>query len=192
MSRAHAVAPMVGADAPFRGPVQGVRPPAPRVPRRSVRPATSCYLERAMLLWPRLDRAKIRKVADDPARIAEIVERRTSQPFDVILAMLTKQSAAAHGPDGRGIRLRLRTRRRLPRRTAHRPERGRQRDPGSGPAAGLTLGRTRRIDHLPRSLARNGESRFAATCCRRVFSGGSARFPAIRLFWEASGSARPT
>jgi hypothetical protein len=44
-----------------------------------------------MLLWPRLDRAKIRKVAGDPVRIAEIVERRTSQPFDVILAMLTKQ-----------------------------------------------------------------------------------------------------
>ena len=45
-----------------------------------------------MLLWPRLDRARIRKVADDPIRIAEIVERRTSQPFDVILAMLTRQS----------------------------------------------------------------------------------------------------
>jgi hypothetical protein len=47
-----------------------------------------------MLLWPRLDRAKIRRVADDPARIAEIVERRTSQPYAVILAMLTRQ---AHG-----------------------------------------------------------------------------------------------
>jgi hypothetical protein len=44
-----------------------------------------------MLLWPRLDRAKIRRVADNPTRIAEIVERRTSQPFDVILAMLTRQ-----------------------------------------------------------------------------------------------------
>jgi hypothetical protein len=47
-----------------------------------------------MLLWPRLDRARIRKVADDPSRIAEIVERRTSQPFAVILAMLTRQSPA--------------------------------------------------------------------------------------------------
>lgn len=45
-----------------------------------------------MLLWPRLDRAKLRKVADDPARIAEMVERRTSQPYDVILAMLTRQT----------------------------------------------------------------------------------------------------
>jgi hypothetical protein len=51
-----------------------------------------------MLLWPRLDRAKIRKVADDPKRIAEIVERRTSQPYDVILAMLTRQPPPPTGP----------------------------------------------------------------------------------------------
>jgi hypothetical protein len=45
-----------------------------------------------MLLWPRLDRARVRKVADNPARIAELVSRRTSQPYDVILAMLTRQT----------------------------------------------------------------------------------------------------
>jgi hypothetical protein len=45
-----------------------------------------------MLLWPRLDRAKLRKIADDPTRIAEIVGRRTSQPYDAILAMLTRQT----------------------------------------------------------------------------------------------------
>ncbi|MGD0861616.1 MAG: hypothetical protein ABSA21_02510 [Candidatus Limnocylindrales bacterium] len=44
-----------------------------------------------MLLWPRLDRAKLRRIANDPARIAELVERRTAQPYDVILAMLTRQ-----------------------------------------------------------------------------------------------------
>jgi hypothetical protein len=43
-------------------------------------------------LWPRLDRSKISRVADDPNRIAEIIERRTSQPLDVILAMLTRQA----------------------------------------------------------------------------------------------------
>jgi hypothetical protein len=43
-------------------------------------------------LWPRLDRSKISRVADDPTRIAEIIERRTSQPLDVILAMLTRQA----------------------------------------------------------------------------------------------------
>jgi hypothetical protein len=51
-----------------------------------------------MLLWPRLDRAKIRKVADNPVRIAEIVEHRTSQPFDAILAMLTKHAPALTAP----------------------------------------------------------------------------------------------
>jgi hypothetical protein len=99
MSRARVVAPMVGADAPFRGPVQGVRQPAaPRVPCRPVRPATSCYLRRAMILWPRLDLARIRKVSYDPARIAEIVERRTSQPYDVIMAMLTQQAPPLTAP----------------------------------------------------------------------------------------------
>lgn len=51
-----------------------------------------------MLLWPRLDTSKVRKVADNPARIAEIIEQRTSQPYDVILAMLTKQSAPLTAP----------------------------------------------------------------------------------------------
>ena len=65
---------------------------------RPRRPSEFCYVERAMLLWPRLDRAKLRKVADSPARIAEMVERRTSQPYDVILAMLTRQTDALISP----------------------------------------------------------------------------------------------
>jgi len=48
------------------------------------------YLERAMLLWPRLDRNKLSRYAGDPARSAQIVQQRTSQPYDSILAMLTK------------------------------------------------------------------------------------------------------
>ncbi len=97
MSRAHAVAPMVGADVPFRRPVQGVKP-TPRDARRSVQPSAACYFERAMLLWPRLERAKIRRAADNPCRIAEIVARRTKQPYDVILAMLTKQARPIAAP----------------------------------------------------------------------------------------------
>jgi hypothetical protein len=97
MSRAHAIAPSVGAEASFRGHLPHVTPSGPR-PVRRVRPVTSFYLERAMLLWPRLDRARLRKVVDDPARIAEIVERRTSQPYAVILAMLTRQSSALADP----------------------------------------------------------------------------------------------
>jgi hypothetical protein len=98
VSRAHAVAPFAGAEASFRGPSQGLRPPAPRAVGRALRPTTSRYLDRAMLLWPRLDRAKVRKVADNPERIAEIVERRTSQPYDVILAMLTRQPLPPTAP----------------------------------------------------------------------------------------------
>ena len=93
MSRAHAVAPTEGAEASYRGSDRRVGPPAPRAVRRALTTSESFYLERALLLWPRLDRARIRRVADDPARIAEIVERRTSQPYAVILAMLTRQSA---------------------------------------------------------------------------------------------------
>ena len=51
-----------------------------------------------MLLWPRLDRSKLRRVADDPVRIAELVQRRTSQPYEAILAMLTHQSRALSSP----------------------------------------------------------------------------------------------
>ncbi|MFI5258372.1 MAG: hypothetical protein ACHQ01_02000 [Candidatus Limnocylindrales bacterium] len=75
-----------------------MRPSASKLSRRIARPSTSYYLERAMLLWPRLDRAKIRKVADDPERIAAIVERRTSQPFAAILAMLTRSAPAPASP----------------------------------------------------------------------------------------------
>jgi hypothetical protein len=46
------------------------------------------------LLWPRLQRAKLRKYADDPERIAELVSRRTSQPYEAVLAMITRQSPA--------------------------------------------------------------------------------------------------
>jgi hypothetical protein len=98
MSQAHAVAPMIGAEASFHGRVHGIRSLGPRLAHRRLAPATSGYVERALLLWPRLDRAKIRKVADNPVRIAEIVERRTSQPFDAILAMLTKQAPALSAP----------------------------------------------------------------------------------------------
>jgi hypothetical protein len=89
---------MVGAEASFRGPVPVARRRAPRPVRSLARPSTTCYVERALLLWPRLDRAKIQRIADNPARIAEIVERRTSLPFDAILAMLTRHVPALSAP----------------------------------------------------------------------------------------------
>jgi hypothetical protein len=45
-----------------------------------------------MLLWPRLDRARLRKVGDDPSRLAGFIERRTSLPRDAIVAMLTRET----------------------------------------------------------------------------------------------------
>jgi len=98
MSRAHAVAPVRGELVVSRGSGQGLRKPAPRAVGRQERAVTSGYLERAMLLWPRLDRAKLRRVANDPSRIAEMVQRRTSQPYEVILAMLTRQTKALISP----------------------------------------------------------------------------------------------
>ncbi len=91
MSRAHAVAPSPGAENRYRGPEQTSRALPPRHARRLARQQTT-YVERALLLWPRLDRSRLRKAGDDPNRIAELVERRTSQPFEVILAMLTRQT----------------------------------------------------------------------------------------------------
>jgi hypothetical protein len=50
-----------------------------------------CFSDRAMWLWPRLDRARIRRIANDPESIARLIENRTSQPYEVILAMLTRE-----------------------------------------------------------------------------------------------------
>jgi hypothetical protein len=95
MSRAHAVAPVQGELVLVRASRHA---PKKAGPRAVARPLTTDYLERAMLLWPRLDRAKLRRVADDPVRIAEVVQRRTSQPYEAILAMLTRHSRALSSP----------------------------------------------------------------------------------------------
>ncbi len=99
MSRAHAVAPLPGSDLSRRAPADSARRNLPLAGARLDGPeAHCCYVERALLLWPRLDRARLRRVADNPTRIAELIERRTSQPFDVILAMLTSQTDRLTSP----------------------------------------------------------------------------------------------
>lgn len=98
MSRAHAVAPVRGELTLVRASRRTPKKPGPRAVGRHERPVTTDYLERAMLLWPRLDKAKLRRVADDPGRIAEVVQRRTAQPYEAILAMLTRQSRALNSP----------------------------------------------------------------------------------------------
>lgn len=98
MSRAHAVAPVRGELVLAPVARHAPRKAGPRAVGHHERPVTTDYLERAMLLWPRLDRAKLRRVAGDPVRIAELVQRRTSQPYEAILAMLTRQSRAFSSP----------------------------------------------------------------------------------------------
>jgi hypothetical protein len=44
--------------------------------------------ERALMLWPRLDRRKLSRCAGDPRRMAALIERRTNLPQSAILAML--------------------------------------------------------------------------------------------------------
>jgi hypothetical protein len=48
------------------------------------------YRAAALLVWPRLDRARLRRCGDDPHRIVRLVERRTGAGPEAILAMLEK------------------------------------------------------------------------------------------------------
>ena len=47
------------------------------------------YRRRAMLLWPGLDRVRLSRTHGDPVRIANLVARRSGQPHDVIVSMVT-------------------------------------------------------------------------------------------------------
>jgi hypothetical protein len=67
--------------------------PGERVPE----PRT-LYVDRALLLWPRLDRARLLRVAGDPRHIAEIVSRRTIHSVATILVMLERDTTTPHAP----------------------------------------------------------------------------------------------
>lgn len=63
--------------------------------RSDVADGRSCrYYERALSIWPRLDRRALSRCACDPRRIAGVVARRTSLPFDAILALIMSPSAS--------------------------------------------------------------------------------------------------
>jgi hypothetical protein len=49
---------------------------------------------RALALWPRLDRAALRRCRNDARRIAALVARRTTMPPDAILNVLTMPRVA--------------------------------------------------------------------------------------------------
>jgi hypothetical protein len=53
------------------------------------------YRERALLLWPGLDRAALTRTRGLPDRIARLVARRSSLPLDVIVAMVRDDASAA-------------------------------------------------------------------------------------------------
>jgi hypothetical protein len=49
---------------------------------------------RALALWPRLDRAALRRCRNDARRIAALVARRTTMPPEAILNVLTMPRVA--------------------------------------------------------------------------------------------------
>jgi hypothetical protein len=53
----------------------------------------SLYARRALALWPRLDREKLRRAKDDPRRIARLVARRTTLSVETIVLMLVVADA---------------------------------------------------------------------------------------------------
>ena len=61
-----------------------------RIASPNVRPLPVDLRARALVLWPRLDRARLTRTKGDPIRIARLVTRRSSLTFDGILAVLTK------------------------------------------------------------------------------------------------------
>lgn len=53
-----------------------------------VRLAGAHFERRALALWPRLDRAALRRCRQDPDRIAALVARRTAMPREAIRSLL--------------------------------------------------------------------------------------------------------
>jgi hypothetical protein len=50
---------------------------------------TTCpFIQRAMLIWPRLDQRILARCGCDPRKIARYVARRTSLPIEAIIALL--------------------------------------------------------------------------------------------------------
>ncbi len=56
---------------------------------RSFGRGVSSYTERALVLWPRLDRDRLRRTHGDPRKIARLVAQRTALSVDEIVALLT-------------------------------------------------------------------------------------------------------
>lgn len=46
------------------------------------------YAARALAIWPRLDRDRLRRTGDDPVKIARLVAQRTTLSVEEILTLL--------------------------------------------------------------------------------------------------------
>ena len=53
------------------------------------------YSQRALNIWPRLDRRALNRCACDPERIARVVARRTSLPIEAIVWLITRPSVTS-------------------------------------------------------------------------------------------------
>lgn len=51
--------------------------------------------DRALTLWPRLDRAALRRCNSDPGRITDLVARRTTLPPEAIRSLLLMTPVSA-------------------------------------------------------------------------------------------------
>jgi len=59
-----------------------------KAPGRRPAAETCAFTQRALLIWPRLDRRTLARCGCDARRIAAYVARRTSLPVEVITAIL--------------------------------------------------------------------------------------------------------
>jgi hypothetical protein len=46
------------------------------------------FVRRALLIWPRLDRRRLRRIGEEPMKIARLVARRTNLSVETIQAMI--------------------------------------------------------------------------------------------------------
>ena len=54
----------------------------------------AAYVAKVLMLWPRLDRTKLRRTGGDPARISRLVARRTALPEPAILELILGEAEA--------------------------------------------------------------------------------------------------
>jgi hypothetical protein len=86
------------AKPPRRRPIRLVKPNMPADGAHRTSPAVFLptgtaeidYRDRALTLWPRLDKGRLRRTRGEIARVARLVERRTAMSFEIIVGMLKR------------------------------------------------------------------------------------------------------